>query len=388
MNTFQEKLFWDSIEKFKREKFSEAQENEIKDNKWRNEFITKYPRDSIISMTMNDYLMSRKNGYGNPNSFCRKICFKLESTYPIRVISWNTFGISLKNGSQLALSKTFSVEFGSDYDEAFISIKNEIIKLLDAIDKNNYTAVECCKLHSNFKYMLLFIYFPEKFVPVAIKKLLYQYCGKVGMTFNPEEEMIYSNIELINWKNAVPEIAEWSNTIFTSFCNWLYRSNRSIDGKSLMRDINISTISEEIDKLNLQGKSKEAVVRVRVNQGVFRNKLLQRYSKCCLCGVSNPNLLIASHIKSWSESEPNEKLDIDNGLLMCPNHDRLFDQGWLTFDENGYVIIADGLSEGDRIALNINDNMKITLTEKNKKYLLYHRKKFEDINCIEKEKKT
>ena len=155
-----------------------------------------------------------------------------------------------------------------------------------------------------------------------------------------------------------------------------------------MRYINISTISEEIDKLNLQGKSKEAVVRVRVNQGVFRNKLLQRYSKCCLCGVSNPNLLIASHIKSWSESEPNEKLDIDNGLLMCPNHDRLFDQGWLTFDENGYVIIADGLSEGDRIALNINDNMKITLTEKNKKYLLYHRKKFEDINCIEKEKKT
>ena len=127
MNTFQEKLFWDSIEKFKREKFSEAQENEIKDNKWRNEFITKDPRDSIISMTMNDYLMSRKNGYGNPNSFCRKICFKLESTYPIRVISWNTFGISLKNGSQLALSKTFSVEFGSDYDEAFISIKNEIM---------------------------------------------------------------------------------------------------------------------------------------------------------------------------------------------------------------------------------------------------------------------
>ena len=40
------------------------------------------------------------------------------------------------------------------------------------------------------------------------------------------------------------------------------------------------------------------------------------------------------------------------------------------------------------IVKNINDNMKITLTEKNKKYLLYHRKKFEDINCIEKEKKT
>lgn len=59
---------------------------------------------------------------------------------------------------------------------------------------------------------------------------------------------------------------------------------------------------------------------------------------------------------------------------MCPNHDKLFDQGWITFDDDGNIVIADRLSERDRNALNIKANMKISLTEKNKTYLQYHRK--------------
>lgn len=159
----------------------------------------------------------------------------------------------------------------------------------------------------------------------------------------------------MQWKNDVPEIINWSYSIFTSFCDWLYRSNQIIDGNSLRKEarISITAITEEINSLNLQGKSKEAVIKVRVNQDIFRNKLLQRYSKCCLCDVSNQNLLIASHIKPWNVCESNEKLDIDNGFLMCSNHDRLFDQGWITFTDDGKIVIADRLSENDRIAWNI-----------------------------------
>ena len=68
-----------------------------------------------------------------------------------------------------------------------------------------------------------------------------------------------------------------------------------------------------------------------------------------------------------------EKLDVDNGFLMCPNHDKLFDQGWITFDDNGNIIVSDELSEIDRVFMNIRNAMKIQLTEKNKAYLLYHR---------------
>ena len=54
--------------------------------------------------------------------------------------------------------------------------------------------------------------------------------------------------------------------------------------------------------------------------------MLKKYhSKCCLCGVDDDALLVASHIKPWAKSDEHEKLDLDNGLLLCPNHDKLFD---------------------------------------------------------------
>lgn len=94
-----------------------------------------------------------------------------------------------------------------------------------------------------------------------------------------------------------------------------------------------------------------------------------------LSTIGNKNLLIASHIKPWSESEANEKLDIDNGFLMCPSHDKLFDQGWITFDDNGKIIISKGLSLEDKILLGVKDDMSIILTKGNRMYLAYHRSK-------------
>lgn len=66
--------------------------------------------------------------------------------------------------------------------------------------------------------------------------------------------------------------------------------------------------------------------------------MLKRYNRCCLCEMENPEFLIASHIKPWAESERKEKLDVNNGFLMCPNHDRIFDKGYITFDDDGKII--------------------------------------------------
>lgn len=142
--------------------------------------------------------------------------------------------------------------------------------------------------------------------------------------------------------------------------------------------INISLI-EDIEKglanSALEGKEKETIIKSRVNQSKFRQQLLDRYKKCCLCSASNPDLLIASHIKPWCESEPNQKLDIENGFLLCPNHDKLFDSGLISFDNDGNIIISDKLSEADREVFGVDENMVIDLTDANKEYLKHHRQK-------------
>lgn len=140
----------------------------------------------------------------------------------------------------------------------------------------------------------------------------------------------------------------------------------------------VQEIEEEIRALNVEGESKKAIINVRVNQGIFRDLLLKRYNRCCLCRVENRTLLIASHIKPWIESEPKEKLDVDNGFLMCPNHDRLFDKGYITFDNDGKIMISDRLTENDRVFLNVNCRMHIELTERNKRYLKFHRENIFD----------
>lgn len=129
----------------------------------------------------------------------------------------------------------------------------------------------------------------------------------------------------------------------------------------------------EKDANSLQGSTRDAVIKARVNQSVFRERLLGRYHKCCLCGVSNPALLMASHIKPWADSNPREKVDVDNGFLFCPNHDRLFDQGFISFDNSGKILISKRLSPYDRLFTNISEDMNIHLTDGNKPYLSYHR---------------
>ena len=97
------------------------------------------------------------------------------------------------------------------------------------------------------------------------------------------------------------------------------------------------TVDPETEQQSFGGDTRDAIVKVRVNQSEFRTHLLQRYGKCCLCGVSNHDLLIASHIKPWSKSNRIEKTAVDNGFLLCPNHDRLFDKGLITFSDDGKI---------------------------------------------------
>jgi putative restriction endonuclease len=51
--------------------------------------------------------------------------------------------------------------------------------------------------------------------------------------------------------------------------------------------------------------------------------------------------LIASHIKPWCECDNAERLDGNNGLLLSPHIDKLFDRGWITFTDAGDLLCAE-----------------------------------------------
>jgi putative restriction endonuclease len=140
-------------------------------------------------------------------------------------------------------------------------------------------------------------------------------------------------------------------------------------------DINtIEALEKELEStISLDQTEKELIVKSRIGQTIFKKALLKQGGKCALCGVTDVRFLIASHIKQWSQSDNVERLDVNNGLLLCPNHDALFDKGYISFDDEGSIIISESIENSLKVFLNINERMKVNLNEKQKPYMKWHR---------------
>lgn len=107
--------------------------------------------------------------------------------------------------------------------------------------------------------------------------------------------------------------------------------------------------SEELLALE-EGKTRSAIVQVRVNQARFRKAVLASYNAtCCISGLQHEKLVIASHIVPWSEDTKN-RLNPQNGLCLSALHDRAYDQGLITVMPDFKIRVSPKVkaSQGDR----------------------------------------
>lgn len=84
-------------------------------------------------------------------------------------------------------------------------------------------------------------------------------------------------------------------------------------------------------------------VKTRQGQTKLRKIILHNYqSKCALCNISHPRLLITSHIKTWADSfaSTGERVDPCNAILLCNLHDSLFEHGFISLDDNYHVLFS------------------------------------------------
>lgn len=103
-------------------------------------------------------------------------------------------------------------------------------------------------------------------------------------------------------------------------------------GKTLEQSSEIET-----EDLPEAGIERDAVVRLRVKQSFFRRRVLSAYSyRCCVTGLMNQQLLVASHIVPWAADASN-RLNPKNGLSLNALHDRLFDR-LLMWIEPGFIL--------------------------------------------------
>ena len=154
----------------------------------------------------------------------------------------------------------------------------------------------------------------------------------------------------------------------------------------------LSTTEEENIKVSKNDSSKttrynynrpntterKGLVNSRVGQGYYKSRLMDKWnSKCSVTGVGITKILIGSHIVPWRDSNDDERLDVDNGILLTPNLDGLFDRYLISFENSGKIIISEKLFDDELKKLGINKDMKLTqVNDGMKPYIKRHREKF------------
>lgn len=98
---------------------------------------------------------------------------------------------------------------------------------------------------------------------------------------------------------------------------------------------------------NFTGETRQILTAQRVKQHFFRRAVLSTYrGRCCMSGLSEPRLLIASHIVPWSRDKTN-RLNPSNGLCLSAIHDRAFDKGLISLTDDLRVVLSGALMAKD-----------------------------------------
>jgi len=139
------------------------------------------------------------------------------------------------------------------------------------------------------------------------------------------------------------------------------------------------TSQEKIEEEKINGyevvspTQKVQLINARLGQGKFRRNVEKIENGCRITRTTTRNFLIASHIKPWRVSSNTERLDGNNGLLLAPHIDHLFDKGYISFHDDGRAIISQVLSKSVLTNWGLSNLNAGEFNNKQKIYMQYHR---------------
>lgn len=160
----------------------------------------------------------------------------------------------------------------------------------------------------------------------------------------------------------------------------ILRAFRNVDARNVNAFDDIRKAKPELR--DLPETTRRAIIAARIGQGEFRARLMRKHGKmCAVTGVAIPELLRASHIKPWRESNNEERLSADNGLLLIANLDAAFDAKLISFTDKGEVLFSQRLGPNPHLVLGIGkaSRLKYLPSKRQQQYLAHHRKTAEQL---------
>lgn len=189
---------------------------------------------------------------------------------------------------------------------------------------------------------------------------------------------------VVSDKDSAAELEDFLTEPFHEIVNFRQRPSTDVL-QDACAEIEYTLEDIGVQKENINEVLREVWCRTPAHRK-FREELMKKWDrKCALTGVNVAGLLVASHIKPWAHSrlKPEEQTCIDNGLMLATPIDKLFDEGYLTFDDEGTVKLHDEWGDRylpDRVlsffGLSRTEPLKLRfdLNTQQKSFLAYHRR--------------
>lgn len=298
------------------------------------------------------------------------------------------------NFEECSVAKKYKLVGTSGMGEKRIYVGHDEQLLDDFFDLDN---IECFMLLKKDLQKYLFEAKDEFYHPTQDYKndLSVYYDENVNNTNNIVEDVIKlhftkkydsQNRYYLNFKNDGYSSSNWDflrNIALPRVTKLNFVKVRNVDNNKLYIYIKPSfyieerEIEERLIVEDLLAGNKQAAENRRRGQVQWRMNLLDIMPGCVITKVTEDRILEACHIKphsvSLSEGKNEELTDINNGLIMTPTYHKLFDMGFISFKDNGTILISPFLSNMNKQRLNLRDNVQYRIPKDCSQYLAYHR---------------
>ena len=181
-------------------------------------------------------------------------------------------------------------------------------------------------------------------------------------------------------RNTRPQLGEFKTALFNGNALTIAQPLRKLGFDVLDMELDEIEVEDDRHERELLNRGligpveRHQIVKSRRGQGVFRDNVESREPKCRITGVSNPRYLRASHIKPWRKSSDVEKIDGNNGLMLAPHIDFLFDRGFISFEDDGTLIVSTQIEDGTLESWGIPAEVNVgAFSNEQAVYLKFHR---------------
>lgn len=176
-----------------------------------NQFVKDFPLSKIRTMTMDEYVQGR----GSKTSFSYRIEWELDRAGRISGSDVSKFGVyySAKRGRYENTKK-----FGATPEEAFARVKEEIVKIIDAAQKNDHSLIRNSLISDNLCGKIYYLYSKGRALPIYSKNHLLSILSIFGIPKPVKNKnlFVYRDL-LIKYKETHEQLKQWSNLEFSQF---------------------------------------------------------------------------------------------------------------------------------------------------------------------------